>query len=159
MKVDNSAMDECAICLEPTSDRLYPCSHVVCESCQRQWRKQSNACPLCRGVVVHIDHGKTATPHVTKFANLVIKVDFPINTHGGVTLRNSAWFPNTVYVRSLHLGDQCAACGLKRGDYVLAIDNIPIPSHEVGIRLINHATQTQRTMQVHVRRFLWRSPR
>lgn len=151
--------DECAICLEQTVHRLYPCSHVVCDACQRQWRKRSNACPLCRGVVVHLDRGETSTPRLTKYANLIVNVDFPQNTHGGITLKNSAWFPKTVYVRRLETNDRCATCGLRRGDYILAINDVAVPSHEVGVRLIDHAAQTQQAMRVHVRRFRWQSPR
>ena len=150
---------ECAVCLEPTRHRLHPCAHVVCEPCARQWRRHSSACPLCRGLVVPLDGGVAATPRPTKYANLVLTVDFPPGSHGGVTLQNSAWFPRAVYVRRMHRPDQCAACGLRRGDYVLAIDGVAVPTHEVGVRLIDHAASAQRSVRVHVRRFQWRSPR
>lgn len=149
---------ECAVCLEPTQHHLHPCDHIVCDSCERQWRKQSNACPLCRGVVIPLDEGVATMPRRTKYANLVVTIEFPPETHGGITLQNSAWFPHTVYVRRMHARDQCATCGLKRGDYVLAIDDVAVPSHEIGIRLIDHAARVQKSVRMHVRRFRWRTP-
>jgi len=155
---DRRADDECAVCLEPTANRLYPCQHLVCTSCEHEWHRRSHACPLCRQLVVCTDVHVARTPRDrTKYANLTLKVDFPPNSFAGVTLQNSAWFPELVYIKRLHAADRAALCGLKRGDYLLAIDGMPVTSHEVGVRLVEHASRTQQSIDVHVRRFRWRT--
>lgn len=156
--LDDDDGGECAVCLQPTIHRLYPCNHAVCSLCEREWRRRSHSCPLCRGLVICTDTQIAKTPRDrTRYANLILQVDFPLGSFAGITLQDSAWFPRLVYIKHLCAIDRAASCGLKRGDYLLTIDDIPVSSHEVGVRLMEHASQAQQTIRVHVRRFRWRT--
>ena len=47
IKIKNTEILECVICLDKMSDTLTGCGHQYCEKCIKRWMKTNNTCPLC----------------------------------------------------------------------------------------------------------------
>ena len=43
-------MEECCVCLAPTSVRVSPCQHALCVRCATKWFRVKFECPMCRQV-------------------------------------------------------------------------------------------------------------
>jgi hypothetical protein len=41
-------LTECVICCDEASNSILPCSHRICESCERRWVRKQLVCPFCK---------------------------------------------------------------------------------------------------------------
>ena len=40
-------LTECIICCDEASNSILPCSHRICETCERRWVRKQLVCPFC----------------------------------------------------------------------------------------------------------------
>ena len=105
---------ECVICYETTNNKVYPCEHAICESCISKWIiKKHIECPMCRQTVCRIYSSKNFE------SNFVI--EFPENTHAGITIRNCK---KGSIITKVNKKDQGYKCGLRRGYIIVSVNEI-----------------------------------
>ena len=132
---------ECAVCLQETSNTLQPCKHVVCATCIDQWvAKRHNTCPYCRGILV----GLRSTEPTGGNVKLVLRGD-----HAGITLVNDN---GAVRVRKVVLCDRAYRAGLRPGDVITHLNDIPVNRHADAVAIVNRATQARVDLVVTVKR-------
>lgn len=127
--------EECPVCYHPTTNRVRPCGHIVCEACIRRWVGTSKvACPSCRGVLVEM-----TTPR-TRPSSPSVRIDFPKEgMTAGVTFSNAE---GGVVVERLTDASRARECGLRKGDVVVRINDIPVTTHGNAVAIVDRATET-----------------
>lgn len=140
-------MEECAVCLEDTLDRVKPCGHAVCNTCVNKWIVCNRCtCPLCRQPMI-------GEAEQTEDEEVVI-IDPRAGTFFGVTLRNN---PSGVGVLVTHTDprDLVHASGIRTGVVITHINNIPVNEHQTAILLLETATtsETRIRLQTHTSPF------
>lgn len=142
--------DECVVCYNPTANRLSPCNHIVCLGCAELWVVRSVKCPVCRHTLVSLqlpdipvqlqplplDISSSSKTPTHAFAwcrrkppappRPFVIVYFPPGTHAGITFANA---DQAVRVSRLIADDQCARHGLRKGDLVTYLNDIPVTDH------------------------------
>jgi len=118
--------------------------HHFCYPCLFQWCVKNNSCPTCRQPIFEIKfdvefdillHGKESS--IFRHPNQ-IKIAFPKGKKAGVTLRNNEG-PG-VQITSLTEKDQFYLAGLRKGNVILFVNNIPCNNHNFAINIINNAS-------------------
>ena len=105
---------ECVVCFEITINKVYPCEHTICEKCILKWiQKKHIGCPVCRQTVCMISSNKNFESHLV--------VNFPENTHAGITIRNCRKGSMITKVNKM---DQAYKCGLRRGYIIESLNGI-----------------------------------
>ena len=137
-------MEECAVCLEETLDRVKPCGHAVCRTCTNKWIIRNRCtCPLCRQPMLGDPEDKD------KSDNTII-IDPRTGTFFGVTVRNT---PSGEGVLVTHTDprDLVHASGIRAGVVITHINNVPINEHQTAILLLEAATTsgTRVRLQTH----------
>jgi hypothetical protein len=137
--------DECAVCLQETSNRLQPCKHAVCGTCIDTWvAKHHMTCPMCRGVL-------TGTGRAPDTSKSLLQIVLKNGAHAGVTLVNDA-MSGGVRVRRLVLCDRAYRAGLRPGDVITHLNDLPVQRHADAVAIVNRATQVQEDVIVTVHR-------
>ena len=121
----------CCVCLESTSNALLPCMHYVCVKCATICVQTCILCPMCRQVIVQYK------PSIEVNSDSVI-VEFACacEMHAGIELISLS---NGVGIKKLCTNDQAYKHGLRVGQKITHINNIPIRAHEDGTRIFNTA--------------------
>ena len=151
--------DACIVCFEAAGVPLRPCLHRVCIECTTSWMSKGHAtCPMCRGVILGFDthaapeegggqggqgeeegEGRPllAPPRPSR-ARMHITIDLPADTHVGVTVCDH---PRGVRVQKLVKADRAAVCGLRYGDVITRLNELPVPTHAFAVQIFNDAAQ------------------
>lgn len=149
MSYQNNMQDaeECLACYGFTCDQLLPCKHYVCASCTHKWlvgMKKMN-CPMCRQVVVSVSPSLDVACKGS-ILSLHPKPKRPV----GVAMRNHAQ-EGVVIVKVVK--DEIADCaGVKPGDWITHINNIPILQHAHAASIIDRASEHGMDIELRLRR-------
>ena len=136
-------MEECAVCLEETLDRVKPCGHAVCKGCTSKWVVRNKCtCPLCRQPMLGDPKKKDGEE-----AHAVV-IDPRVGTFFGVTVRNTA-SGEGVLVTQTNPRDLVHASGIRAGVVITHINAIPVNEHETAVLLLEAATLHE--TRVHLR--------
>lgn len=129
---------ECAVCFCPTDDRVHPCGHIVCYACASRWVEKSVTCPVCRSTIV-----STQTRASRTEAKRLVVVEFTdqLNDLVGITLEN--WYNRSVRIMNVRRQNLARKFGLRAGDIITHINNIPVAEHDTAISIIDTAQQHQ----------------
>lgn len=137
-------MEECAVCLEETLDRVKPCGHAVCKSCATKWMMRKNyTCPLCRQLMLVDPEDED------KSANTIV-IDPRTGTFFGVTVRNT---PSGEGVLVTHTDprDLVHASGIRSGVVITHINNVPVNEHQTAVLLLEAATTSALRVRLQTR--------
>lgn len=125
---------------------LRPCLHRVCANCTLSWMQRGHStCPMCRGTILGFDPRPTQQPERVEsntpllHDHMYITIDFTESTHTGVTVCDH---PRGVRIKALCKRDRGALCGLRYGDIVSRINNLPITNHAHAVRLFDQSAQS-----------------
>ena len=125
-------MEECAVCLEETLDRVKPCGHAVCKSCATKWiARDKCTCPLCRQPIL-------GDPKDEDRSDKAIVIDPRTGTFFGVTVRNTP-SGEGVLVTHTNPRDLVHASGIRANVVITHINNIPVNEHQTAVFLLEAA--------------------
>lgn len=133
---------QCSICLDPPSMPLTtPCDHVFCSSCLYEWISKSKdcRCPMCRDIIHRLPAEQTIC-HVRI-------PPFP----AGVTVTNEI-STGKVIVININKRDSAYCNGLRRGQIIRKINNIPIFTHEQCIGIIEACLRKRECVHCEIER-------
>jgi len=137
-------MEECAVCLEETLDRVKPCGHAVCKSCATKWMMRKNyTCPLCRQPMLGDPEDEDRS------ANTIV-IDPRTGTFFGVTVRNT---PSGEGVLVTHTDprDLVHASGIRADVVITHINNTPVNEHQTAVFLLEAATTSEVRIRLQTR--------
>lgn len=128
-------MEECAVCLEDTLDRVKPCGHAVCKSCATKWVvRKKFTCPICRQPMLGDPGDEEPT------SGRAVVIDSRAGTFFGVTVRNTPSGEGVVVTHTVPR-DLVHASGIRQGVVITHINNIPVNEHQTAIRMLETATR------------------
>lgn len=136
-------MEECAVCLEDTLDRVKPCGHAVCKTCVNKWIVCNRCtCPLCRQPMI----GEAEQAEEEK----VVIIDPHAGTFFGVTVRNTPSGEGVLVTHTVPRG-LVHASGIRAGVVITHINHIPINEHQTAVLLLDSAilSGTRVRLQTH----------
>lgn len=137
-------MEECAVCLEETLDRVKPCGHAVCKTCVNKWIVRNKCtCPLCRQPMLgDLDEEPKSGKAVV--------IDPSAGTFFGVTVRNN---PSGVGVLVTHTNprDLVHASGIRASVIITHINNVPVNEHQTAVILLEAATTSASRVRLQTR--------
>ena len=144
---------ECAICFNIISNScIGSCTHHFCLTCLIRWcQNNGTACPICKTLIREIrpdiEFNKLNCPEspdlCTDNIGHKIIVDFSNNENAGITLENNCSFGGLgirgpgVIVTKINQKDKCYQSGLRKGDTIIFINNIPCTDHKQSIDIID----------------------
>tara|TARA_B110001450_G_scaffold255469_1_gene283101 strand:+ start:15995 stop:16510 length:516 start_codon:yes stop_codon:yes gene_type:complete len=137
-------MEECAVCLEETLDRVKPCGHAVCKSCATKWMMRKNyTCPLCRQPMFGDPEDED------KSANTIV-IDPRNGTFFGVTVRNT---PSGEGVLVTHTDprDLVHASGIRANVVITHINNTRVNEPQTAVLLLEAATTSEVRIRLQTR--------
>ena len=149
---------ECPICFKIIQDSVVTnCVHHFCKKCLNQWGRKKDNCPKCRSFIYSIkndeefnsinkesyklldienlenlDSSESKTDEDINFYNLSIS-QLPFKKIG-LSLSGNSY--NSVKISKVEPKGIASFVGLKKGDIILSINNIPSISHEQSIKII-----------------------
>jgi hypothetical protein len=158
---------ECPICYDTIKNSaIGTCTHHFCLACLINWCKNGGEkCPICN---THIETIRKDT----EFDKLNNKSDFELeksvsvtkitfeknDVNAGITLENNFSKINFnkrlpgVKVIKIIKENKCYKSGLRTGDIILFINNIPCVNHEQVIKIIDSAVKNNATINLVVER-------
>lgn len=93
------ATESCAICMEPTGDRLkLECGHKYCAGCLLRWLDEASTCPMCRK---EIEMWSLSGPYLTCKATVTTEVTSTDEIESSEVLHILYEFPEDVTLRDL----------------------------------------------------------
>ena len=123
-----SAAKECVVCYEPTVDFVKPCTHPLCAKCAYKWFEKKTVCPMC----IEVPCGFSVRRPVQLGGRDITIPTTPL----GVTLINQS---GKVIVKTAYEYDTAFKNGVRPGDIILFVNDIPASSHEKAISVIKSA--------------------
>lgn len=121
---------ECPICFNEmvSSSIRYirSCGHQLCETCCIDWLTKNPTCPLCRKNIVGI-----ISPYRDTKQILVIP-----RGEMGITLTEHT---KGLQVLNVVLNDDASKAGMKSGDIIISINNIPFTNPAIAVKMIEDA--------------------
>ena len=137
-------MEECAVCLEETLDRVKPCRHAVCKSCATKWIDRKNyTCPLCRQLML-VD-----LEDEDKSANTIV-IDPRTGTFSGVTVRNTPSGDGVLVTHTVPR-DLVHASGIRAGVVITHINHVSVNEHQTAVFLLEAATTSEVRVRLQTR--------
>jgi hypothetical protein len=131
----------CVVCYEPTSDHLKSCGHLLCGSCAVKWFAKRVVCPIC----IAVPYATTVRRPVRDGEHDVIVLTFPL----GLVLMNRS---DSVLVKSTHAKDSAHRSGVRHGDTITFVNDIPVCRHADAIGVIRAAEQRNVPVVLTIRR-------
>lgn len=116
------------MCYEATTDRLAPCDHAVCGRCARRWFLTKLTCPFCLRVPCALVDGRR--PRLLE-RELVVRPG-PI----GLTMASP---DGRVFAKGLTPGEAAHRAGLRAGDLITHVNNVPVRDHRGASSVIKSA--------------------
>ena len=153
---------DCPICLNNIKNSAVgSCMHHFCFNCIVNWCESGGTrCPICKVAITKIcldkefdqinidaiaDNSNSNTSVTYKASRYDIEVEFTKNTFAGITLENNydyfgfgARGPGVV-ISNINKKDQCYKSGLRKGNILLFINNIPCIDHKQAIDIVNNS--------------------
>lgn len=118
VRVDSMPHNECVVCFEPTAECCMPCRHPMCHQCSSKWFRKKTICPMCRQVPASYHSER---PVADGERDVVIS-SFPL----GLTVWNRG---RDVCVAKTVARDSAARAGLRPGDRIVHVNDIPVQRH------------------------------
>ena len=147
--------EECPICFEsmaPDATAALPaCPHKLCLRCAAETLKRDARCPVCRTGVYAVNTLLPCRPLPQETFTCSVKVG--PKQHAGIAIVN-ATAEGAVRVLRVLRGDQMRLAGVRAGDLIFAINNVPVVNHHVAVDIMNQAMREQDDLTCH----LWRPP-
>lgn len=131
----------CVVCYEPTNDHLKPCGHLICETCTVKWFTKRVVCPIC----IAVPYATSVRRSVCDGECDVIIPTFPL----GLVLTNNA---GAVVVKSTHKKDSAHKGGVRQGDTITYVNDIPVRRHVDAIGVIRSAEEQNVCVVLTIRR-------
>ncbi len=155
---------DCPICFKNIENSVVTnCIHHYCKECINEWCKKKNNCPICRSFIYFIKNDKefdSINEKITKYHNnkdddsffeynpILIESKSPTDNikfynlpisklpfHKiGLALSGNSF--NSVKVVKVDSKAMASFVGIKKGDIIISINNIPAISHEQSIKII-----------------------
>lgn len=132
--------EECPVCLESVRDPvlLHPCRHLFCRACSYRVLLEGGVrCPLCRGIATAL------TPHSPSLrkgrAAVRLEVDAERGRHAGIRVRDDVR-GGFVKVEAAVSQDEASRCGIREGDAILSVNNIPAVHHRDVVAVVQECT-------------------
>lgn len=145
---------ECPICFNIIYKSAIPsCTHHFCYSCLKNWcLNNGTSCPICKKNIYEIKfdrefdiiNNKNNINNFDMIDNFhKIYINFDKNDEAGITLENN-YYKNQrrpgVKIKKLKYEKKMYDSGLRNGDIILFINNIPCLDHYNSINIINYAS-------------------
>lgn len=145
------ASHSCCVCFEPTADLTHPCRHPVCDACLSRWLLRDRVdCPICRDTLLYGPRQDGGERWADDNVVLVCFSSDPlVREHVGIRLRQAG---RQVVVQAVHRKDLAHARGVRAGDTLSYVNNIPIVSVRSAIRVVDAATERKHSLVLTVRR-------
>lgn len=146
---------ECPICFEIIYKSATPsCSHHFCYTCLKDWCiKGGSQCPICKKYINEIKfdiefdniNNKSKINYELNESNICNKivVNFDNNDNAGITLENNSINYKRrpgVRVKNIKYDKKMYKSGIKKGDIIIFINNIPCSDHVSVINIINYSS-------------------
>ena len=146
----------CPICLDKINCSVIgSCTHHFCIKCLIDWCvKGGEHCPICKTRIetirrdIEFDHLNGINEIELEKLVTIIKINFPKDSEAGITLENNYSLYNMgkrlpgVKITRINKNKQCFKSGLRYGDILLFINNVPCVNHEQVINIINNAIKS-----------------
>ena len=126
--------DECCICFHPTENTVEPCQHRMCKECIVRWSRRTMRCPMCKACLLSPCPLQTLN---TASCNTTIHFDVPSHSKVGITLCETN--RGRVRVKAVQPKDLAHRNGLRKGNIITHINDLPVSSHHAAISIINQA--------------------
>ena len=160
---------DCPICLNNIKNSaLGSCMHHFCFDCIVNWCEFGGTrCPQCNVSIARIcldkefdqlnkdagnDINNTNKDHKYRTPRYNIIVNFSKNNLAGITLENNYDYlgfgsrgPGVV-ISNINKNDQCYKSGLRKGNIILFINNIPCMDHKQAIDIVNNSVVSNTTI-------------
>ena len=146
---------ECPICYNIISNScICSCTHHFCLRCLVRWCEHGGtSCPVCklliREIRPDIEFNKINCPEspnlCTDNFGYRICIDFSNNDKAGITLENNCSFGGFgmrgpgVSVSKINQKDKCYKSGIRKGDIILFLNNVPCIDHKQSIDIIDNS--------------------
>ena len=142
---------DCPICFNIiTNSSIGSCTHHFCTDCLIKWCEfGGNKCPTCKTVITMIrpdrefdaiNSPETISISIGNYGKN-ISIDFSKNDCAGITLENNESLLQGrgpgVMITKVDERKKCYKNGLRKGDILLFINNIPCIDHKQTINIIN----------------------
>ena len=147
---------ECPICYDTIQySAIGTCTHHFCFKCLLNWvQNNGEKCPICKTRILSIrrdlEFDKLIGNNEIELDKLIktIKINFNKDERAGITLTNNfsknylqKKIPG-VKVSNIVKNQNCFKYGVKKGDIILFINNIPCINHEQVIQIIDEAVKS-----------------
>ena len=152
---------ECPICYNIIiNSAIGSCTHHFCKACLIRWCEFGGTkCPTCNALITHIRvdpefdqiNGTTHMNSNYTDQNKVV-VNFEKDDHAGITLENNYSYMGLgergpgVIISKINEKYKCYKNGLRKGDIVLSINNIPCVNHYQSVDIINNCVMNSTKM-------------
>ena len=153
----------CLICLEEIErSGVTNCIHHFCFKCimEYMYSTQNSSCPKCRAPIVSVDFDPEFDGSVTEKEDNNTPVrsipsrgsmyeDVHLTPSGkiGITLSRGVF---GLHILNVKPDSDSYRCGLRKGDAILSINNIPFRSHSQAIRCINNCSEHGREIRFRI---------
>ena len=143
---------ECPICYNIIRNScIGSCTHHFCLECLIQWCENNGTkCPICKTLIKEIrpdiEFNNLNCPNSTNICmdnlNNKVVVNFSNNEKAGITLENNFMIKSNmqspgVRVKKIDQKDNCYKAGLRKGDIILFINNVPCINHKQSVDIID----------------------
>ena len=155
----------CLICLDEIErSGVTNCIHHFCFKCimEYMYSTQNSSCPKCRAPIYSVDLDPEFDGSITERRVLtsvpskpspgsmcVVCEDVNVIPGGkiGITLSKGVL---GLHVLKVNPDSDSYRCGLRKGDAILSINNIPFRSHSQAIRCINNSSEQGKVIRFRI---------
>ena len=148
---------DCPICYNLlTNSCIGSCCHHFCLGCLIKWCEHGGtSCPVCKTLISEIrpdiEFNKINCPEnpniSTENLSHCIIVNFSKNESAGITLENNSSFGGFgkrgpgVVITKIDNKKNCYVAGLREGDILLFINNVPCVNHKQSVDIIDNSVK------------------
>ena len=147
---------ECVVCEAETCIRLRPCNHTVCMKCTKLWTERSVTCPVCRRAIEGCHGREEGAKGEVEEAGVLVRCSLGPYHHAGVTLDHGVKKGRVVVTR-INRKDAFFRHGMRVGDSVLSVNDLPVKSSHVAIAIVEACRKSEQCVVLHIeqRRVKW----
>ena len=173
---------ECPICLKIIQESVVTnCVHHFCKNCLEKWVRKKDNCPKCRSFIYSINNDEEFNLITNNsFKSIDIDFNYPERTYEpifemsesdsdeeikffnlsisqlpfkkiGITLIGNSY--NSVKITKVDYKSVASFVGLKKGDIILSINNIPCISQEQSIKILEFNIHIKCNIKLEILRF------
>ena len=145
---------ECPICFELIENScVAPCMHHYCYKCLMKWISFGGLiCPSCKQTIyeIKLDKEFDLINNPNNKNNIIeeytrkIYINFESNKPPGITIGNVTGLG--IKILKLNKKDACYNSGLRIGDIIIKLNNIPCYCHNDAIKIIKNSFEKQQIL-------------